>query len=478
MITFQVGQKKFQIPVLVILLFVLILGSLFRLYKLDFQSLWLDEIYSVNGAGPQKQLKEVIEYSKTDQPPLYFIILHIWFKIFSFNDYNARLLSVLFGTLGIISMFFLGKEFKDEKVGLIASALTAFNFFSIMYSQEARFYSLLFLLSALSFLFFKRALRTERPIDLSLYTLTTSLIIYTHYFGFVLYFSQVIIFFALLVKGQFNWKFAVNAFVFGLATILLCSPWIPVYLSDISGHSSFWIAPPKLYFLFSFFYRYFKDPVSTSIFFCITIYFIYFVVIQYKKNSSIDMSNLLILAWISLCTLIPLLYSIVKVPILIPRYSIIVLPSYLLMISIGFFEIKSTWLRFFLGFVTFFSSVSYLLFFSGYYSEVQKQEWKQVACEVIKQNKQNQVIFSYYADHFNYYFESLGYNGRATHPRKVNYQEALKGKKWVWLIQGHDAGFSATNEEIGLIERTFAVELEKEYYLARCRLYRAKEDTN
>lgn len=52
---------------------ILVLSSLLRLYHINFQSLWLDELYSIVPTAPENSLHSVIEYSKADQPPLFFI---------------------------------------------------------------------------------------------------------------------------------------------------------------------------------------------------------------------------------------------------------------------------------------------------------------------------------------------------------------------------------------------------------------------
>jgi len=140
-----------------LLLFLICLaGVLLRLYNLEVKGLWLDEIHSAIGANPDQTVNEVIEYCKIDQPPLYFLVLHGWFKTFSYNDVTGRILSIVIAVFGIISVFFLSKEFKNDRAGLIVSFLTAINYFHIYHSREVRFYPLVFFtLDTLLSLFFK-----------------------------------------------------------------------------------------------------------------------------------------------------------------------------------------------------------------------------------------------------------------------------------------------------------------------------------
>jgi uncharacterized membrane protein len=181
-ITFDLIGRTFRVNRYYILLLIVLIGALLRFYKLDFQGLWYDEIHSMNGSDPDLTIKQILEYSKTDQPPASFLLLHFWFKIFPFNDFSGRLFSAIIGLLGIVAMYFLGTEIKDSRIGLTTAFLTSINYFHLYYSQEVRFYIFLFLVATLSFLFFVKAMRTKKPIHFALYVLFTVVAFYTHYF--------------------------------------------------------------------------------------------------------------------------------------------------------------------------------------------------------------------------------------------------------------------------------------------------------
>ncbi len=214
--------------VIYLLIGIILLGVALRLIGLNFQSFWLDEIYSMNGSDPSKTVAEVIEYSKTDQPPLYFLLLHFWLKFFSFNDFYGRLLSAAIGITGIVAMFFVGREFKDIKTGLITSFLTAINYFHIYYSQEARFYSLLFLMSALSYLFFLLSIKRQKAIYFTGYVVFTTLVIYTHYYGLVAFASQGILFIFLMIYYKKPARLFVYVGTSAIIVMILISPWITI----------------------------------------------------------------------------------------------------------------------------------------------------------------------------------------------------------------------------------------------------------
>src|SRR5207245_2897434 len=73
--------------------------------------------------------------------------------------------------------------FFSERAALIAAALAAVNPYLVWYSQEARSYSLLVLLSALSLLLFARALREPTRRAFVAWGVVSALAVFTHYFA-------------------------------------------------------------------------------------------------------------------------------------------------------------------------------------------------------------------------------------------------------------------------------------------------------
>ncbi|MFI5028053.1 MAG: glycosyltransferase family 39 protein [Solirubrobacterales bacterium] len=121
-------------------------------------------------------------------PPLYYLLAWAWSRIFGTGEVGLRSLSALAGTASIPILYLgalaLGMR---RRVGLIAAAMAAVSPVLIWFSQDARAYSLVFLLTALSFLFFARALRDPRRGTLLAWAFSSALALCTHYFaGFVL----------------------------------------------------------------------------------------------------------------------------------------------------------------------------------------------------------------------------------------------------------------------------------------------------
>ncbi len=137
------------------LILVLCISAILRFLCLDKAGgLWYDEIVSYKEASQPNILFLIFYTLKTDvHLPLYPLLLHFWGKLFMFSDYSLRAFSAVCGILTVISSFFIGKELKSNKTGLLCASVLAVNSFLIYYSQEVRMYSLLMLLASLYLLF-------------------------------------------------------------------------------------------------------------------------------------------------------------------------------------------------------------------------------------------------------------------------------------------------------------------------------------
>ena len=80
-------------------------------------------------------------------PPLYYGIAWVWARVFGYAEAGLRSLSAVCGVLLVPVAYGAGRKLISPRAGLIAAALTAFNPFLIWYSQEARSYELVALLS-------------------------------------------------------------------------------------------------------------------------------------------------------------------------------------------------------------------------------------------------------------------------------------------------------------------------------------------
>jgi mannosyltransferase len=160
-------------------------GVAVRFASLGLQSYHHDEVITVMRVIPGS-FTDMLHRVRTSEsnPPLYYALAWGWAKAFGSGEFGIRSLSALFGAATVPVGYLVGKQLVDRRVGLILAALIAVNPMLIWYSQEARSYALLVFFAALSFLFFVRALDTQRGRDLALWALASALALWSHYFAF------------------------------------------------------------------------------------------------------------------------------------------------------------------------------------------------------------------------------------------------------------------------------------------------------
>jgi mannosyltransferase len=91
-------------------------------------------------------------------PPLYYALAWLWTQLTGTGEYGLRSLSALAGVATVPVAYLIGAELRGRRAGVAAAALVAVNPMLLWYSQEARAYALLVLLTSLALLYFLRAL--------------------------------------------------------------------------------------------------------------------------------------------------------------------------------------------------------------------------------------------------------------------------------------------------------------------------------
>ena len=284
-------NNRSVLTVIVLLLALALLALGLRLYRLDAQSLWYDEGFSVYLA--RMDLAEITTRTAADiQPPLYYYLLHGWIQWVGDDEWGARSLSAFLGVLAVPLLFGLGWQlFRNHLSGFLAAFLLAISPLHVWYGQEARMYTLLVFLSLLSstllLLIVERARSapTRAPVGGAdeaglwgrlasiqwlvpalwvIYTLVNVAAVYTHYFAFFVMAFQMV--YLLLVWGADTlqataspaspsvpgghwWAHAgllVGGFFSGLFTLLAYVPWLPHLLARYGQDASFWPGELKL----------------------------------------------------------------------------------------------------------------------------------------------------------------------------------------------------------------------------------------
>lgn len=195
------------------------LFAAFRLPELTRYALWYDEVFSVTLA--QMDWGEMLRAAVADRtnPPLFYVALKLW-MVFGDSVAWLRLLPCLIAIVTAIPLVALARRFvSDDTTGLAAAATTmaaaAASPLHVFLSNELRGYSLLTFCSVVSLLAFYRLTEMigaeerilaqgdspngvgdmpgERKRRWILLGFANALLVYTHYFGWLLVGAEVVV---------------------------------------------------------------------------------------------------------------------------------------------------------------------------------------------------------------------------------------------------------------------------------------------
>jgi hypothetical protein len=197
--------------------------------------LWFDEGWSMwavrDGLGDM--LRRV---AQDVHPPLYFLILYGWVKVAGESEFSARILSLFMGWLGIGAVYRIGEHLVDKWHGLAAGLFLGTHAFFIYQAREVRMYMLLMTLASLSIWAYLRW--SKHPSRRWGYILAVTALLYTHYYGILIVFTQLT---HLILTKRDRVKGWIKLMGSGF---LLYLPWIPSLIGQFLRNSSGPVSTP------------------------------------------------------------------------------------------------------------------------------------------------------------------------------------------------------------------------------------------
>jgi mannosyltransferase len=459
---------------------ILVLATILRLYHLDFQSLWMDEIYTMNVSNPKNSFATIISEvnQKEGFPYLYFILIKIFLGVFGYTGLVARSFSAILGIISVYLIYKLGKEVYCKKTGLYAALLLTFSEFAIYYSQEARPYSFYLFGSILVFYGFVRFLKTPNLQNAIFYGLLAGLLLNISFFGFVILLSHAFIvlsyFFIILKEDRLN--FIKNSTISGIITLVMFAPNY-LKIKTLLCLKAGWIPPPSSESL----QLVFKELLSSSeitLFIFVTLFLNYVIVIfKEKETMSIEeninnkkvFSFVLLFSWIFTYIIVFLLKSYLNSSILVSRYLTCLLPALLLIIAISINEIKNTKIRF----LTFLCLISFMWINTDivrkYYDIPNKTQYRESSNFVLENNKNNNDVYTNQMYWFNYYFSlkenKFSFIEKPTLEFLINemIQNPTK-KKDFWYVSASSAPEKLSGASQKYLDDNFIIQNKKDFY--------------
>jgi hypothetical protein len=162
-----------------------------RVWNLAAPSVWWDEAFTIQTTSYGWPNLWHMLLTGDRNPPLYFLSLFVWGGFAGWSEFSLRFLSVVYGVIGAAFVYKLTTRLFGSIAGAWALAVVAFAPALVVYSQEARMYSLFFGLAAATAYFGVRAAESgitdAHHIHLHgirfVFLLSETLLLLTHYFA-------------------------------------------------------------------------------------------------------------------------------------------------------------------------------------------------------------------------------------------------------------------------------------------------------
>ena len=320
---------------------IVLLGFVFRFYNINYENLWLDEIYSFWVTDPNLSFAETYLRVQTTEsiPFLYYYLVKLCNKIFGYDPVVGRCFSAFFGFLSIFSVSILCKRITQNKSYLFTTCLVSLNIFLIVNSQEMRVYIFTFFLISLSLIFFLDLYKEHKDKiftkNFVLFPFFTFMAILSHPFAIIILVS-IVSFIIIDYFFFFNTNRKINIALL-LISILTIS-FLYHYVNYVSLDKVGWIEQPGIKFFTNFYFSNFFGSRILGVIHLLTLVILLF---NLRKKIEKNKETLFLIILLIFSYFIPLIYGYFIKPIIFPKYIMFVLIPVILIISIHVFLIEN-----------------------------------------------------------------------------------------------------------------------------------------
>jgi uncharacterized membrane protein len=375
---------------------VLALGAAIRFHQLDHESLWVDEILSVEVA--RQPLPALLAATGGDgHPPLYAALLHLWLGAFGESETAVRSLSATIGVATLAAFFALAARLLSARAALLATLLLASAPYHVYYSQEARNYALLVLLTVLSYLGLLAWDERPTPARAVAYVAATTLLLYTHVFGFFVWGAQLL-WIAARARARGDWRVRLPPSVAIGVLVLpwLAAPWTAMLLRQTNARTtSLQLARPTVVSLLTSAYQFAGSPLTALILMPAAALEVYHSLGTRAAGEDEGGTGLgrrswiaLLLLWAAVPQLVPFAISQFAVPFYITRATIVTLPVLYLLAAARLVRLRGPWQGILVSVAVLGSLGAQALYFQGH----TKEQWREAAGTVDTRAQPGDVV--------------------------------------------------------------------------------------
>ena len=306
-----------------IMLGIIAFGSIIRIYNINFNDFWSDEIVSYFISDPKLSFENSVKLIFQSNLMLTFeLILKYFHNLFGYDFYISRYLPAIFNISSLLLFYIFIKKNNNKESALLGVTLLTINIYHIKYAIELRSYSLTFLLVLviLNLIFTKSKIKNEfNLINYILIFITSVCMLFSHAYSIILLISLNSFILLIFVKKKFIQKeLLILFFIFSFSLIFF----LFFYLSNISHYPS-WIPELKKSFYTNYFFSTFFGSRLIGI---IHLLILIYLIIKFFKDTykSFNLQFFLIL-FLFFSYFIPISYGYIFSPALIDRYIFFVI---------------------------------------------------------------------------------------------------------------------------------------------------------
>jgi hypothetical protein len=224
-----------------------LLGTALRIVGVDRKALWADEVATFWRAGKPTLSALVRDLESSPFPPLYYILLWYWARIWGVGDLAIRALPVCLGVLTVPATYLVWRGLIGRRASLWAASMLSLNAYHIGYSQDAKMYAAVWLLATLSSGAFLHAVGggPKRIPWLFVYGLSSAGLPLISYVGLATLVVHALYGAILWVRGDPLIRLRIlDVATVGLAALIPLALWSPMMIRAVTRRSGIgWIPP-------------------------------------------------------------------------------------------------------------------------------------------------------------------------------------------------------------------------------------------
>jgi 4-amino-4-deoxy-L-arabinose transferase-like glycosyltransferase len=200
-----------------------------------------DELTTLGHIGALEKDNDGVSFAYTieslslyspEHAPVFYMLANIWGKIFEFNYFPLRMLSVWFGIIAAASTYWLGRRMVSHTTGFFTIIIFGTNVVFYGTVHEMRAWMMLVMFAMLVWMFYWHMAHKRQPIKpIEFFALFITILIgiYINYMMFFILLALGLYHLLVLPKDKRWWQITVTVCIAGILYV----PWLPVLLDGL-----------------------------------------------------------------------------------------------------------------------------------------------------------------------------------------------------------------------------------------------------